>query len=139
LFGEEYAFSVEGVCFYPDADHKADKLVELLTMMPRVKRVAIWPGVTGDKTAHHVLKQNATGGLSDEGAKFILENLPDLEHLSASATLLSEEIVDELLAKPGLTSLQISQDPKQGRETVTSSYEDKDGVTHTIDHRKGSE
>jgi hypothetical protein len=132
--GEEWAYSVRGVIFYPDQDHPADDLVRVLADMPDLQRLSIWPENRGSKT----LSNKASFGLTDEGVDVIIELLPHLQHLCVSSARISSDKIDDLLHRGNLTSLQILRHPDFGSERAVDTWTNKDGSFRIVDLRKAS-
>jgi hypothetical protein len=130
--GEEWAYSVTGVIFYPDKGHAADDSVRVLGDMPQLQRLTIWPESRGAKT----LSNRASFGLTDEGVDIINQILPHLDHLWLSAARVSDKKIDELLCRKNLTSLQVLRNPDFGRERAVDTWPNKDGSYRIVDLRK---
>jgi hypothetical protein len=128
--GEEWAYTVAGVTFYPDKNHTADDLVQVLSYIPNLQRLSIWPEARGLT----MLDEKASFGLTDKGVDVIIKNAPYLQHLSISAARVSDNKIDELLQRHNFTSLQIHRHPDFGSDAV-DTYTDSKGP-HIIDLRK---
>ncbi|HEY4233582.1 MAG TPA: hypothetical protein VGM76_09150 [Lacipirellulaceae bacterium] len=132
--GEEWAYTVTGVIFYPDQDHPADDLVRILSEMPHLQRLSIWPESRGTRT----LSNKASFGLTDEGVDVIVKSLPHLAQLCISAARVSDEKIDELRHRKNFTSLQIFRHPDFGSERAIDTWPNKDGSFRIVDLRKDS-
>jgi hypothetical protein len=80
-FGNSYFGEIEGVTLYPTEQDGTQQQIQILRNCPHLKKLAILPGAKGLESC----PLDAPGGLNDEGARFLLDNLPQLEHLSITA------------------------------------------------------
>lgn len=80
-FGNSYFGEIKGVTLYPTEEEGTQQQIKILLNCPHLKELAIWPGAKGLEA----IPLDAPGGLNDEGARFLLDNLPQLELLSITA------------------------------------------------------
>jgi hypothetical protein len=103
--GRDFFFGVELVTLYPEKSQTADMQVRLLDGLYGLKKLAIWPGCK-ERTRG---LQSEPGGLTDQGAEYLLENQTSLEHLSLLSARLSDEGCREL--SEAIPSLQLGLHP----------------------------
>jgi len=130
--GREYLCRVECVTLYPTKDHPADKQVRLLTGIPYLKKLAIWPGCKGKTRI--VGHPGFPGGLTDDGVSFLLKNLRSLKHLSLTAARISNQGVENLLGSPTINSLQVNRHEAFGGDSPVTTYHDMDDRPHIVTH-----
>ena len=99
---QEYVANVCGVTLYPTPGFGADEQVKLLTGIPYLRNLAIWPGASGKGTAD----VSAPGGLTDDGLAYIADHLPKLRHLSLLASTATADGLGHLERLDQLESLQ---------------------------------
>ena len=103
--GSDYVAKVSLVTLYPTKDSTADEQVEMLAGIPYLRNLAIWPGARGKSTAD----SNAPGGLTDDGLRYIAANLPNLRHLSLTASTATTEGLEYLVKLDRFESLQVDE------------------------------
>jgi hypothetical protein len=130
--GPEWAYSIRGVIFYPDANKSADEIVRSASQLTDLDRITIWPGGRGATR----LSDQAPGGLTDEGVDYLLATFPRLKHLSTTAARISDAKINELLEQSRWTGLQISRDSAGGREVAVDTWTYADGTQRIVDLRK---
>ncbi len=102
-FGSEYVSTVSLVTLYPTKEATADEQVEMLAGIPDLRNLAIWPGGLGKST----LDDSAPGGLGDDGLRYIAAHLPNLRHISLTASTATIQGLESLEKLGGLESLQV--------------------------------
>ena len=102
-FGSEYVAKVSLVTLYPTQQATADEQVKMLTGIPYLRNLAIWPGGQGKQT----LDSSAPAGLSNDGLRYMAANLPKLRHLSLTASTATIHGLESLEQLGGLESLQV--------------------------------
>jgi hypothetical protein len=96
VMGQDYFYGVRGVTLYPDASQTADEQVKLLDGLHQLEYVAIWPEAKGRTTAI----RDARGGLSDEGADYLLAH-HRLTRVSLTSARLSDGATKRLIDATG--------------------------------------
>ena len=104
--GHDYFCAIQFVTLYPTDDSDADSQVEVLKDLPFLRSLAIWPcpktfpmvsmtatpATTSGKFVMRgfapppTLPANVPGGITEDGLRFLLENLPHLQHLSLTSS-----------------------------------------------------
>jgi len=100
--GHDYFCEIDVITLYPTADLPADEQITVLRDYPELKNLAIWPGAVGLATS----PKDPPGGLSDLGVDLLLENNPQLRHLSLLAARITGEAEQKLLQTTTIQSLQ---------------------------------
>jgi hypothetical protein len=100
--GQVYVAKVCGVTLYPTREFGADEQVKMLDGVPYLRSLAIWPGGRGKTTAD----VSAPSGLSDNGLRYIADNLPNLRHLSILASTATADGLRQLEKLDRFDSLQ---------------------------------
>jgi len=102
--GREYVAKVSLVTLYPTHVACADEQVEMLAGIPYLRNLAIWPGGIGSRST---LDTSAPGGLTDDGLRYIATHLPNLRHLSVTASTATTNGLEHLEKLDQLESLQL--------------------------------
>lgn len=92
--GPDYFLEIRSVVFYPEADESGDEQIKLLGALPRLKNLAIFPG--GRTRSHFPYPTRMPGGLTDQGAEYLLEHHPNLRHVALISARLSEDTCQKL-------------------------------------------
>ena len=100
--GNDYFCAIDGITLYPTAESPADEQMTVLTDLPKLASLAIWPGASGLATG----PTNPPGGLSDQGVDLLLKNHPDLRHLSLLAARITKDAELKLMQATNIESLQ---------------------------------
>ena len=111
--GREYVAKASLVTLYPTQVACADEQVKMLAGIPYLRNVAIWPGGIGNRST---LDTSAPGGLTDDGLCYIATHLPNLRHLSVTASTATTKGLAHLEKLEQLESLQLGG--FQGRQVA---------------------
>ena len=126
--GHDYFCSIHSVILYPTDESDADSQIEVLKDLPFLHRLAVWPcpitfpigsmTATLGKTSGQfalcgfvpppTLPANVPGGITEEGLRFLLENLPHLDHLSITSGRISQDSGWYLQAKRQIDSFEFA-------------------------------
>jgi hypothetical protein len=107
--GPDFFFGVKLVILYPEASESTDEQIKLLGGLYSLKRLAIYPGCKG-RTG--TLLTDQPGGLTDEGAEYLLKYRRSLRHLALLSARLSDE--ECLKLKKAIPSCQIERHSEFG-------------------------
>ena len=105
--GHDFVCSIDSIHLYPTEQVNADQQIKVLGSVSYLRRLAIWPGVKGEEIQDQNASRNAysrigylptpTGlhdhpaGLTENGLRFLMEKLPNLEHLSLLSARISRD------------------------------------------------
>ena len=92
VVGQDFFHRIKGVTLYPDEHQSADEQVKLLDDLRHLEFIAIWPGGRGKTRG----RTDEPGGLSDDGAQYLLERHRALKRVSLLSARLSDEMLKTL-------------------------------------------
>ena len=94
-FWHHFRYSIKMVILQPIASDPADKQLPLVSQLPRLDYLYIWPG--GVKNFdNQPLQRNADGGLTDEGIRVLATDLVHLQHFVTTSADCSQDGLAEL-------------------------------------------
>jgi len=89
-----YWYGVKLITLQPTAETSSDEQVEMLTQLPSIHGLAIWPG--SDSLYSDEMELNSGGGLTDVGATLIVTHLHHLDHFCVTSSRCSPSILADL-------------------------------------------
>lgn len=94
-FWNHFRYSVKMVVLQPTADEPTDEQLAIVSRMPRVDYLYVWPGGMKNND-NQPLKRNADGGLTDNGIDVLTTEMAGLQHFVTTSANCSPERLREL-------------------------------------------
>lgn len=131
FFGFDNLCSVVAVILVPTQDSPGDEQLDLLSRLPYLRHVAIGPRGSFEGP----FPRDVPGGLTDHGARRLLEELRTLNGISLTSACLTNSIAGEIISDPRFKTVGIIRHPDYGGDApaFTVSSNGKRGIqTSTV-------